>query len=240
MLSGNKNLNSSRYMRLMGLAGIDVLLTVPLSAYLSIYLTVVLGVSPWLGWADTHYDFHVIQQYPAFEWRSIPNVYIAMELTRWSPILCAAVFFAFFGFAQEARKNYRMALNSVAKRVGYTSSGGMSSAGISSSFGSKQPMSFNGQATLPIFVNQKTTMKRDSYASFSTNLTIGDVGGTLDDIKASPYSPTDSMESGSSCSFGEKDSSVAQPPRALNPESPPHYELEHESARPDSQTINLA
>ncbi|KAJ7238654.1 hypothetical protein C8J57DRAFT_1246354 [Mycena rebaudengoi] len=43
-----------------------------------------------------------------------------MELTRWTALSCALVFFAFFGFAVEARKNYRTAFWAVAKCVGYT------------------------------------------------------------------------------------------------------------------------
>lgn len=34
---------------------------------------------------------------------------IPLELSRWLLVVCALVFFSFFGFAEEARKNYRAA-----------------------------------------------------------------------------------------------------------------------------------
>jgi pheromone a factor receptor len=38
--------------------------------------------------------------------------------------MCAFVFFAFFGFAEEARQNYRRVFTSLAGRVGYLTSSG--------------------------------------------------------------------------------------------------------------------
>lgn len=241
LLSGNNNLNSSRYLRLMGLAGIDMCFTVPWGAY-SIYLNAVGGIEPWLGWADTHSHFGYVGQFPAFEWKMSHLTITSLELSRWSLVLCSFIFFAFFGFAQEARKNYRLAFNSVAKRVGYTTAGGMGS-GISSSFGSKQPTSSSVRGTLPVFIRQETTSKHDSYASFSTNLTIGDVGGTLDDVKA-PYSPTDSSSSSSQYEYDIEKSLPIAPPALSQAEptfdhlSPPHHPADAPTAaRPDSSIV---
>ncbi|KAF7974532.1 hypothetical protein HWV62_13763 [Athelia sp. TMB] len=239
MLS-NGGVNSSRYLRLMALAAIDVLCTTPLSAYLSIYLNAVSGIPAWKGWADTHYQFNTWGQYPTFVWASNYDFALSIELSKWSPFMCAIVFFAFFGFAQEARKNYRLAFDSVARKVGYTTSGGMSSGGVSSSFGDKNTFTSGGRATLPIFVRQQTTTKRDrdSCVSFSTNLSLGDVGGTLDDVKTpGGFSPT-STGSGDDCSFDDKALDIAEPPRALARDAPPHYDQDG-SARPESQTLNI-
>lgn len=249
MLSG-AGVNSSRYLRLMALAGIDVICTTPLSAYLSIYENAAFGVNPWLGWADTHWGFNAIGQYPTFVWRANPTFQLSVELSRWSPFICAVVFFAFFGFAQEARKHYKIAFDSVARKVGYTSKG--SSTGVSSSFGGGKfsgGISSGGKATLPVFISQRTTTKRDadtnSCISFSTNLDLNDVGGALSDardIKTLSFNPTDSGPS----SFDEDESyeekaSISELPRAITREdaglgAPPHYD---ENARPDSQTIEL-
>ena len=242
MLAGNNNLNSSRYLRLMSLAGIELCIGIPWSAYSSVYSNAhASGVSespinPWISWENVHANFSYVGQFPAFQWKASASAIASLEVTRWSPVVCVFIFFAFFGFAQEARKNYRLAFNSVARKVGYTTLG--FSSGMSSSFGgTKQPMSSSiGRGTLPVYIRQEITSKRDSGASFSTNLTLGDVGGTLDDVKE-PYSPTGSASSGSS-TYDEEKISPSHPPaltlprQTLDVNSPPHYVST--VSRPDS------
>jgi pheromone a factor receptor len=250
MLAGCNNLNSGRYLRLMGLAGIELVLGIPWSVYSSLYNNIHAPhgssespIQPWISWDSVHLNFGYVGQFPAFEWKADPNVVVSLELPRWSVIICAFIFFGFFGFAQEARKNYRLAFNSVAKKVGYTTLGFNS--GVSSTFGgSKQPTTSTtgrGTGTLPVYIRQETTSKRDSCASFSTNLTLGDVGGTLDDVKE-PYSPTDSASGSSRQSIDEKSISPPYPPALQQPEptvdahSPQRHSTDAK-ARPDSNII---
>jgi pheromone a factor receptor len=226
MLSGsnNKNINSGRYIRLMCLASFEICLGTPWSVY-TLYLNLhpvdgVSQVSPWINWANVHYNFQYVGQIPAFVWKADPDNIVDLEITRWAPVVCSFLFFLFFGFAQEARKNYRIAFNSVVKKVGYTTLGFTFNSGVSSSFGgTKQPMSSTfGRGTIPVYIRQETTAKRDSGASFSTNLTLGDVGGTLDDVKEPP-SPNGSGSSGSSIYHNEKDLvSPSHPPALTYPE----------------------
>lgn len=175
LLSSNNNLSSNRYFRLMALAGIEVIGTVPMGIW-AIVVNAQLGVEPWLGWADTHYDFSRVGQIPALQWRQVPDLVRGLELARWSVVGCAIIFFAFFGFADEARKNYRLMINSVAKRMGY-STFGTSTAGHSTLDGSvswlKRKGSKSGGTTgsrggLPIFVTKETNRKRDSLDSFTS------------------------------------------------------------------------
>ncbi|KAG6839829.1 hypothetical protein C0991_011256 [Blastosporella zonata] len=222
-LSSNNNLNSSRYIRLMMLAGIETALTVPFGVF-GIVENCRAGVYPWLGWADTHYNFSRVVQVPSLIWRSSPTLVLNLELTRFSVILCACIFFAFFGFAEEARKHYRLGVQSIAKRVGISTSGTFFSSAGSKSKGSLT--STSGKATIPAFVERKVIRKRDSMdsftdvsASFSTSydekekkdedhslvpaisyddMKIADIGGTLADYNDSTISPTPS--SGSSAS----------------------------------------
>ena len=52
-------------------------------------------------------------------------------------------------------------------------------------------MSYNGGSrAMPVFITQRTECKRDSMASFSTNLSIGEFGGFDADKDKEPYSPT--------------------------------------------------
>jgi pheromone a factor receptor len=178
--------------------------------------TVVNNVAPWKGWADTHADFSRVDEIPAIIWRNSPNgLGTALELSRWLAVLCAFTFFAFFGFAEEARKNYYSAAQSIAKRVGISSTSSFGSTLFGSS-GTKSGMaSSGGGATLPVFIHNHTIRKVDDLDSISDMsvstrdasainekpfnpdlsfgaLSLSDVGGTLADYKPDPYSPTPS------------------------------------------------
>ncbi|KAJ4486624.1 pheromone receptor [Lentinula edodes] len=109
LLSSNGMMNPSRYLRLMLLALIDIMCTIPIGTY-SIYVSLN-GVilNPWISWDDTHFDFGRVVLIPAVIWRGDFRTYTSLQITRWLPIVCAFVFFALFGFAEEAMKNYRRA-----------------------------------------------------------------------------------------------------------------------------------
>jgi pheromone a factor receptor len=186
-LSMNKNLSSSRYFRLMGLAGIEMLCTIPLGAYVIYLNATAQPVLPWISWANVHFNFSRIEQIPSVAWRTSGPAVLSIEFSRWFLVVCALVFFAFFGFADEARKNYRLAYVSVAKRVGLSTAGTVSTGG-SWSTGSKSEMAYNSRAgIMPVFVTQRTEQKRDSLTSFSTDISIGE----FNDAKEIPYSPTE-------------------------------------------------
>jgi pheromone a factor receptor len=221
LLSANSNLNANRYFRLMFLAGIEVACTIPLASW-AMYLNIhTIHLFPYKGWADTHWGFSRVDQFPTLLWHNNRLLAMSLELTRWSPVVCAYVFFIFFGFADEARKHYRLAYTSVAKRMGYTvttSSSGFTSSSsngyvylyiclsrhrlINSRCRPKKSfpfMSSIGNGGLPIFVRKEatatSTTNRDSLGSFT--LTIADAGGLLEDCKSPIYSPTESTSSSS-------------------------------------------
>ncbi|KAJ7930464.1 hypothetical protein B0H13DRAFT_2309424 [Mycena leptocephala] len=76
---------------------------------------------------------------PRIYWRADPYSAASVETLRWATVACALLFFAYFGFADEAIKNYR---------------------------GRSSPSLSRG-ATLPVFIRKDTTQKRDSFDSFS-------------------------------------------------------------------------
>ena len=132
LLSCSNNLNSSRYFRLMALCGIDVLFTVPLSTFFMINNLDIAPLDPYISWANTHSYFGHIGSYPFIIWSQDRKRSVGVEVTKWSPVLCAFIFFGFFGFADEARKNYWHAYQSFAKRLGYTISSTSSNGATSS------------------------------------------------------------------------------------------------------------
>jgi pheromone a factor receptor len=197
LLSSHSDITAYRYIRLMCLAGIEALCTVPIATY--ILAQDLKYLRPFGGWDKVHWRFSRVSQYPSILWRMEPATVIPLEMTRWSPVACAFIFFIFFGFADEARKHYRLAYTSVAKRVGYTTA--TSSTAVTSSTTDMRSKNFphllsTGKGTIPIDIRKETVSKRDSFGSF--NLTIVDVGGTLDDYKAPIFTPTASSGSSSS------------------------------------------
>ena len=105
-LKSNSSLTLSRYFRLMALAMTEMLFTTPLAIFVIYLNATTLEIGPWRSWDDTHFNYSRVEQRPALFWRSNSQIELSMELTRWLSPFCAIVFFSFFGFAQEAQKQY--------------------------------------------------------------------------------------------------------------------------------------
>jgi pheromone a factor receptor len=125
MMSATPGLNRGFYFRLMALSSTDIFLTIPITTYF-IVLDVKRGIIPWISWGDTHSNYSRVVQVPGFVWKNDSRGSQALEMYRWSLVLCAFVFFAFFGFAEEACQHYRLVYNSLARRIGYRTSSGSS------------------------------------------------------------------------------------------------------------------
>ncbi|KAF8963268.1 pheromone A receptor-domain-containing protein [Flammula alnicola] len=169
-LSSNTSLSVNRYFRLMALATVELLFNVPLSSY-GLYLNATgRPIYRWKSWSDTHFDWYIIDTFPAILWRTSTVSVVNFELSRWLLVFCALVFFGFFGFAEEARKNYRRLYWSVAKRFGVVppskSPSGSNALSSLKKYVQSSPVKSGG--TLPVFVPrplQLTSTKRDSLSS---------------------------------------------------------------------------
>ena len=120
-MSSTPGLSRGRYIRLMTISAVEIFGTIPLGTFYIVHNSK-LGVKPWGGWAQTHKNYSKVIQVPASIWKNNPNSLLALEMFRWSLVLCAFVFFALFGFANEARQNYRRLFTSIASRIGYSTS----------------------------------------------------------------------------------------------------------------------
>jgi len=123
LLSFGQGINRGRYFRLMALASIDTFGSIPLATYVLVRHAKA-GVVPWQSWADTHSHYSHVLQIPASVWKNEPVEVHGLEMFRWVLVACAFVFFAFFGFGDEAYKHYRLAYTSIARRIGYSKSSG--------------------------------------------------------------------------------------------------------------------
>lgn len=102
----------------MALASTELLCTIPISSY-GLYLNLTAApMNKWISWSDTHFNYSKIGQFPSALWRVDHTTAVAFELSRWSAVFCAFVFFGFFGFAGEARKNYRLAFQTIIRILG--------------------------------------------------------------------------------------------------------------------------
>lgn len=197
LLSSHSNLTSSRYLRLMCLAGIEVLGTIPFVIASIIINTRAFGIRKWISWENTHSFFNRVDQYPSVIWRANPIYATQFELCRWMTIACAFIFFGFFGFADEARIQYRRAVQSITKTLGLsltltsTSNGGILSS--DAVFKSKTSSSGKLRPVPPIHVHKDMFNSRSSIMSIDAS--FRDVGGLLsseksDDEKSSTFAPT--------------------------------------------------
>jgi hypothetical protein len=118
-MSSNPGLNRSRYFRLMAISAVEICGTIPLATFY-IVSNAKSGVTPYVSWANIHKNYSTVEQIAGFIWKNDPTLLVDYELFRWSLVVCSFVFFALFGFADEARQHYRRVYTTLASRIGYS------------------------------------------------------------------------------------------------------------------------
>jgi pheromone a factor receptor len=112
-----KNLTSHRYLRLMIFASLDAFWMLPFN----IFVVVICGLPkywyPWRGFADLHYHFYRVGQWPAVEWLYMDGGTLLFLLPG-TAIGSSFIFFAFFGTGEEARKHYRELFKTIRRWLG--------------------------------------------------------------------------------------------------------------------------
>ncbi|KAH9986174.1 pheromone A receptor-domain-containing protein [Russula compacta] len=220
IMSSNSSLNRSRYFRLMALASIEILGTIPLGTW-SIVNNARSGVTHWTNWADMHKDYSLVLQLPASYWKNIPLLAESLETMRWAVVACAFIFFGFFGFAHEARQHYRLVYTSLATRIGLSTSSGTLHG--SSHLTSSSQMKSKG-VTISVVTSGIKHRDCDSIASCSDQLSIPSIsiaGDLKPDFKIEQYSPSDSPASSSVVSIEPELESQSPQPVATTPAVPP-------------------
>ena len=172
----SSNLNNSRYYRLMSLAMLDTLLTIPFAAYTIWVNAAESPIAPWEGLANVHIDFGRVEQIPAVEWQLSHLFVVSVNISKWAIVFCAFLFFGFFGFAEESRRSYAKLYWTIAKRFGYYPKPARSTAFTGSSFvrtpnlANISANSTTGKGGLKVFVNKNEKTKRDSLLSSIADL----------------------------------------------------------------------
>jgi pheromone a factor receptor len=110
--------NQNRYVRLLAMTATVLTVTVILQV-VSIAITASLPLLPWISWDDTHFHFSDIVSFVRQD--PILQAWTPLETFRWTYVLSAFLFFAFFGFAAEARLRYQKVYSTISSFVGLPS-----------------------------------------------------------------------------------------------------------------------
>ena len=122
VMSSHQGLHRSRYIRLMLLASCEMLIAVPFSLF-SLISPLKHGLTKF-SWSTLRHNYTHVPQFPTVEWQSDTATYASLEIDAWLPVYFAFIFFAFFGFSDEARDHYRRVYSWVTRRVGFSKSSG--------------------------------------------------------------------------------------------------------------------
>jgi len=174
---------------------IEIFGTIPLASWV-LSLNAKAGFVPWVGFAALHQDFDLIYQIPSVVWKNYHISHVLFEFYRWSLVACAFTFFGFFGFADEARRHYRLVYTSLASRVGLSTSNGKF-AGSSHGTSSFPGMSSKGAG---VSVTISRGQKRDSTISITDQLSIPSIaypGDMKSDFKIEPFTTSETTASSS-------------------------------------------
>jgi pheromone a factor receptor len=175
LLARDSDMTYSLYFRLMALAGTEIIFTISITtAYIALNSTT---LDPWISWEDTHYDFDRVDQYPGILWRQETRVAQQLELTRWLYIVCAVLFFSFFGFAEEVRKFYGPPFQYVFKR-----------------FGICRPRSQGITFQRSTFSNSNASTRNEKWSPYKSDITFRDIH-TIDHSDSIHLSPCPSLRS---------------------------------------------
>ncbi|KAM5538302.1 hypothetical protein V8D89_008033 [Ganoderma adspersum] len=106
--NSSSSITPNRYLRLMALAITEVIWQVVLTA-LPMYDNIAFGLRPWTNWADVHSDWLRVDQYPlrVFEPAYRTQLFLFFYVMPASSLL----FFLFFGFGEQAVREYRQSID---------------------------------------------------------------------------------------------------------------------------------
>jgi pheromone a factor receptor len=164
------------YYRLSALSLIASVCTIAASSYV-IALDIQGGISPWKGWADDHYAFSAVQQFPAVEWMNGWGA-VSLQVSRFFLISCASLFFAFFGLTKEVRGFYGNGFVTLVTKFGKVCTwirDGWSKQSHPFRSDTSSPCQERGNPTLPVSTEYKLTFRHDLMASFSPNFSLSNI-----------------------------------------------------------------
>ncbi|KAH8823737.1 pheromone A receptor-domain-containing protein [Flagelloscypha sp. PMI_526] len=113
--TSHTSLTTSRYLRLMAMATIQMFWSLTFSLFSLIFAFSTLPLLPWTNWDDVHFDWLRIAVFPMrlFAAALPKNMLNVFTILWWGPPLSALVFVGFFAFGAEAVQEYKNAFYSL-------------------------------------------------------------------------------------------------------------------------------
>ncbi|KAG9097622.1 hypothetical protein FRC06_007359 [Ceratobasidium sp. 370] len=113
--SNQSGLTTGRYLRLIALSVTEMLFATAMSLFVLVITVEDGGLRPWISWEDVHSNWFRVGQFarilvPQFFWDRLLLTWYIIPIT-------SVIFFAFFGFGQEAKAEYNKAWRWVQKNV---------------------------------------------------------------------------------------------------------------------------
>ncbi|KAJ8455375.1 hypothetical protein ONZ51_g12486 [Trametes cubensis] len=112
--NSNSALSTGRYLRLVAMSILQIVWQTTLTA-ITMYDNISPGLRPWTNWADVHSDFGRVDTIPL----GVYPVSFQRQffLFLWVMPVSSFIFFIFFGFGEEAVKDYKNAIRWIRRRV---------------------------------------------------------------------------------------------------------------------------
>jgi hypothetical protein len=196
--SSNSRVNRFRYQRLLGMTAVVLTFAIIINVAV-LRINAEIPLQPQVSWDFIHANYYAVNTVPRV--LMTESAVMALESQRWASIISAFVFFAFFGFADEARSHYRKTYATLTKVVGLGSDSlvtgtrrgpiGMRSFSASPSF-VRRSQSFTRTLSVvysptvpsictftPLHSPNLDRQKRDTVDSFIDTLSIVESGKSL-------------------------------------------------------------
>ncbi|GFZ49116.1 hypothetical protein JCM24511_06866 [Saitozyma sp. JCM 24511] len=102
--SSHSGLDTSQYLRLICLAGTELVIALPLNLW--VLAANVSTLQPWTSWYEVHYNWSNIISIPASYISQAPSLAVANAVPRYLVTSSSIVFFIFFGVSEDAMGEY--------------------------------------------------------------------------------------------------------------------------------------
>lgn len=112
--NSNSALTPNRYLRLIAMSLTEMVWGTVLTS-LNIWSNASGGLRPWTTWADVHSNFSRVDSFSTAE---MPQSFLRIVFLFWWAIPASSyIFFIFFGFGEDARKEYGKAIVFIRRRL---------------------------------------------------------------------------------------------------------------------------
>ncbi|KAJ2916348.1 hypothetical protein MD484_g4053, partial [Candolleomyces efflorescens] len=113
--ASNSALTTSRYLRLMSMAAIQMVGSITITSYALWFTSIAMPLRPWTNWDDVHSDFLRVDQYLT---RFVPPALTRpFYVSWWFTPISTFIFVAFFSFGKDALDEYKKCFSWIRSKI---------------------------------------------------------------------------------------------------------------------------